>query len=151
MGDYSEGSTPKHEACDRSVLKPRNLPNGGGSRFRVLRRCGEKDRIKEATTALLESQLTQQAGSIRSQEAWHWVSGAKTIASGHATLAMLPSGRYSLFGPDLYRLDRTSLRLAHLFDHFVGSGEQGWRNREAERLGSLEVQRQMESGRLRDW
>jgi hypothetical protein len=27
-------------------------------------------------------------------------------------------------GPDLYRLDRTSFRLAHLFDHFVGEREQ---------------------------
>src|SRR5258707_809549 len=27
-----------------------------------------------------------------------------------------PSGRYSLLGPDLHRLDRTSLRLAHSFD-----------------------------------
>jgi hypothetical protein len=45
----------------------------------------------------------------------------------------LPSGRYSLLGPDLHRLDRTSLRLAHLLDrrrvtalsrpwHHIGSG-----------------------------
>ena len=33
----------------------------------------------------------------------------------------LPSGRYSLLGPDLHRLDHTSLRLAHLFDHLVGA------------------------------
>ena len=30
---------------------------------------------------------------------------------------------YPLLGPDLHRLDRTSLRLAHLFDHLVGEGE----------------------------
>src|SRR5678816_2459112 len=29
----------------------------------------------------------------------------------------LPSGRYALLGPDFHRLDRTSLRLAHLFFH----------------------------------
>src|SRR6516164_11201226 len=32
----------------------------------------------------------------------------------------LPSGRYFLLGPDFHRRDRTSLRLAHLFDHLVG-------------------------------
>src|SRR3984893_16137333 len=37
-----------------------------------------------------------------------------------ATQHSLPSGRYSLLGPDLHRLDRTSFRLAHLFDHLVG-------------------------------
>ena len=36
----------------------------------------------------------------------------------------LPSGRYSLLGPDFHRLDRTSLRLAHSFDHLVGAGEE---------------------------
>src|SRR5436309_127185 len=36
----------------------------------------------------------------------------------------LPSGCYSLLGLDLHRLDRTSLRLAHLFDHLVSAGEQ---------------------------
>ena len=32
-----------------------------------------------------------------------------------ATQHSLPSGRYSLLGPDLHRLDRTSLRLAHFY------------------------------------
>src|SRR5271169_4218025 len=36
-----------------------------------------------------------------------------------ATQHSLPSGRYSLLGPDFHRLDRTSLRLAHLFDDLV--------------------------------
>jgi len=31
-------------------------------------------------------------------------------------------GRYSLLGPDFHRLDRTSLRLAHLLDQLVGDG-----------------------------
>src|SRR5438309_3128801 len=35
----------------------------------------------------------------------------------------LPSGRYPLLGPDFHRLDRTSLRLAHLFDHLVSGRE----------------------------
>src|SRR6516165_7288838 len=42
------------------------------------------------------------------------------VAAQHS----LPSGRYSLLGPDFHRLDRTSLRLAHSFDHLVGAGEQ---------------------------
>jgi hypothetical protein len=37
-----------------------------------------------------------------------------------ATQHSLPSGRYALLGPDFHRLDRTSLRLAHSFDHLVG-------------------------------
>src|SRR6516165_6588244 len=41
-----------------------------------------------------------------------------------ATQHSLPSGRYSLLGPDFHRLDRTSLRLAHSLDHLVGAGEQ---------------------------
>src|SRR5438552_648708 len=32
------------------------------------------------------------------------------VAAQHS----LPSGRYSLLGPDFHRLDRTSLRLAHV-------------------------------------
>jgi hypothetical protein len=39
-----------------------------------------------------------------------------------ATQHSLPSGRYSLLGPDFHRLDRTSFVLAHLFDHLVGAG-----------------------------
>src|SRR5215471_10135132 len=43
------------------------------------------------------------------------------VAAQHS----LPSGRYSLLGPDFHRLDRTSLRLAHSFDHLVGTGDEG--------------------------
>jgi hypothetical protein len=57
-----------------------------------------------------------------------------------ATQHSLPSGRYPLLGPDLHRLDRTSLRLAHLFDHLVGADEQSGRHSKAERLGGLEVE-----------
>src|SRR5436190_11552139 len=63
-----------------------------------------------------------------------------------ATQHSLPSGRYSLLGPDLHRLDRTSLRLAHLLDHLVGAGEQrGW-HREPQRLGCSEVDAQLKLG-----
>ena len=51
-----------------------------------------------------------------------------------ATQHSLPSGRYSLLGPDFHRLDRTSLWLAHLLDQLVGAREQGRRHGEAERL-----------------
>src|SRR6202047_452309 len=62
----------------------------------------------------------------------------------------LPSGRYSLLRPDLHRLDRTSLRLAHLFDHLVGAQKEGLRNVEAERFGGRQVDDQLELGRLLD-
>jgi hypothetical protein len=52
----------------------------------------------------------------------------------------LPSGRYPLLGPDFHRLDRTSLRLAHLLDHLIGLGEQQRWNGDSERPSSLEVQ-----------
>src|SRR6266581_2683409 len=42
------------------------------------------------------------------------------VAAQHS----LPSGRYSLLGPDFHRLDRTSLRLAHSFDHLVGAQQE---------------------------
>jgi hypothetical protein len=35
---------------------------------------------------------------------------------------------------------------AELFDHVVGAGEQGWRDRKPERLGSLQVDDQLELG-----
>jgi hypothetical protein len=49
-----------------------------------------------------------------------------------------------------HRLDRTSLRLAHSFDHLVGAGEQPWRHGETKRLSSLEVDYQLELGRVLD-
>src|SRR6476620_7596293 len=68
-----------------------------------------------------------------------------------ATQHSLPSGRYSLLGPDFHRLDRTSLRLAHLFDHLIGAGEQHRRHINAEHLGSLEVNHQFILGRHLHW
>src|SRR5215469_4980721 len=61
-----------------------------------------------------------------------------------ATQHSLPSGRYSLLGPDFHRLDRTSLRLAHSFDHLVGDGEDARRNGEANCLSGLEVENELE-------
>src|SRR5262250_1343293 len=57
------------------------------------------------------------------------------VAAQHS----LPSGRYSLLGPDFHRLDRTSLRLAHSLDHLVGELLEMQRHFEAERSGSFEV------------
>jgi hypothetical protein len=51
----------------------------------------------------------------------------------------LPSGRYPLLGSDFHRLDRTSLRLAHLFNHFIGQRQQIIGDFDAERLGDLDV------------
>src|SRR5260370_15551212 len=65
-----------------------------------------------------------------------------------ATQHSLPSGRYPLLGPDFHRLDRTSLRLAHSFDHLVGAGEQCWRDGEAERFCGFEIEDQLELGWL---
>src|SRR5881396_2521426 len=64
-----------------------------------------------------------------------------------ATQHSLPSGRYPLLGPDFRRLDRTSLRLAHSFNHLISAAEHGLRDGEAERLCGLEVDDQLVLGR----
>src|SRR6516225_8351704 len=68
--------------------------------------------------------------------------------SGSRHRTSLPSRRYALLGPDFHRLDRTSLRLAHSFNHFVGRIEKTQGYIEAERLGRPEIDRQFELGRL---
>src|SRR5438128_3920727 len=65
-----------------------------------------------------------------------------------ATQHSLPSGRYSLLGPDFHRLDRTSLRLAHSLDHLIGAAKQHQRNRQAERLRGPEIDDELELRRL---
>ena len=62
-----------------------------------------------------------------------------------------PSGRYPLLGPDLHRLDRTSLRLAHLFDHLIGASNERKGKGDAKRLGCLEVDEQFDFGDLLHW
>src|SRR5881396_2133578 len=68
-----------------------------------------------------------------------------------ATQHSLPSGRYPLLGPDFHRLDRTSLRLAHSFDHLVYLNEQRLWNRQAERLRRFEIDHQLQLGGLLEW
>jgi hypothetical protein len=56
----------------------------------------------------------------------------------------LPSGRYSLLGPDFHRLDRTSLRLAHLLDHLIGAAKQQQGHHDAERPSSDLIDKQID-------
>ena len=44
-----------------------------------------------------------------------------------------------------------ALRLAHLFDHLVGSGQQRRREGEAKHSGGLSIDDELEFGRPRDW
>src|SRR5205809_6092081 len=62
----------------------------------------------------------------------------------------LPSGRYSLLGPDFHRLDRTSLRLAHSFNHLISLCDKERRHFETKRFRGLEVDHQLEFRRLLD-
>src|SRR2546429_7495075 len=64
---------------------------------------------------------------------------ASSPLSPVATQHSLPSGRYSLLGPDFHRLDRTSLQLAHSFNHLIGAGKKGLRDGKAERLAGPEI------------
>src|SRR5262245_61221256 len=68
-----------------------------------------------------------------------------------ATQHSLPSGCYSLLGPDFHRLDRTSFVLAHSFDHLVGKGEQRRRHFEVERLVGMERDSWLVSGGCLHW
>ena len=64
-----------------------------------------------------------------------------------ATQHSLPSGRYSLLGPDFHRLDRTSFAWR---THSITSSARASRRRrhvEAERLGGLEIDHQLELDR----
>src|SRR6516164_10660849 len=72
---------------------------------------------------------------------------ASSPLSPVATQHSLPSGRYPLLGPDFHRPDRTSLRLAHSFDHLVSAGEHARRDVETERLGGLEIEHRLVLGR----
>src|ERR1700746_823755 len=65
-----------------------------------------------------------------------------------ATQHSLPSGRYPLLGPDFHRLDRTSLRLADPFYHPVGGRPPRPRECKAERSLRIEIDHQLELGRL---
>src|SRR6516225_5598855 len=75
---------------------------------------------------------------------------ASSPLSPVATQHSLPSGRYSLLGPDFHRLDRTSLRLAHSLDHLVGAQQERFGNRKAERLRCSQIDDKIELRWLHD-
>jgi hypothetical protein len=62
----------------------------------------------------------------------------------------LSSGRYSLLEPDFHRLDRTSLRLAHLFNHLVGMSDDTGCQIKVRCFGRSQVDDKFERGRLLD-
>src|SRR5947208_6235930 len=63
----------------------------------------------------------------------------------------LPSGRCPLLGPDFHRLDRTSLRLAHSFNHLIRQREQrGW-HRHPKFFRGLEVDHKLVLGGRLHW
>jgi hypothetical protein len=68
------------------------------------------------------------------------------VAAQHS----LPSGRYSLLGPDFHRLDRTSLRLAHSLDHLVSEREQPIWHTHTKQLCGFKVDYQFKLRRLLD-
>jgi hypothetical protein len=70
---------------------------------------------------------------------------ARNVAMGHF---QTHAPQQSLLGAGLHRVDRTSLRLAHLFDHIVGEREQLVRHVKGNRLRSLEVDHKLELGWL---
>ena len=67
-----------------------------------------------------------------------------------ATQHSLPSGRYSLLGPDFHRLDRTSFAWR---THSITSsaGEERQRNGDAKRFSSLEIEKHLDLGGLLNW
>src|SRR5690348_6585177 len=69
---------------------------------------------------------------------------ASSPLSPVTTQHSLPSGRYPLLGPELHRLDRTSLRLAHSFDHLVRAAKHGGRDSDAKGLRRLEIKHHLE-------
>src|SRR6516164_9671805 len=73
---------------------------------------------------------------------------ASSPLSPVATQHSLPSGRYSLLGPDFHRLDRTSLRLAHSLDHLIGAQNQAGRNFMTDGVRCFKIDYQFERGRL---
>ena len=75
---------------------------------------------------------------------------ASSPLSPVATQHSLPSGRYPLLGPDFHRPDRTSLRLAHSFNHLVGAQHQARGDLVTDSLRRLEIDHQLETGRLLD-
>src|SRR6516165_5609990 len=78
----------------------------------------------------------------------HAIAGyASSPLSPVATQHSLPSGRYSLLGPHFHRLDRTSLRLAHSFNHLVGAlAKKRFGDREASGFRCFEVYSQLKFG-----